>query len=112
MVSLAGHCTVFASYISWLHLKTIQLNKLQHKGGLSIQVVTNTGCTVLEFNFINMTTYGTKIVGFNNEAVLQVFAIEFVTLAIKFILLAIEFITLALEFIRNKGTLETVEIEN
>ena len=47
MVSLAGHCTAFASYISWLHLKTIQLNKLQHKCGLSIQVVTYTGCTVL-----------------------------------------------------------------
>ena len=40
VVSLAGHCIAFASYISWLHLKTIQLNKLQHKGGLSIQVVT------------------------------------------------------------------------
>ena len=46
-VSLAGHGIAFASYISWPHLKTIQLNKFQHKGGLSIQVVTNTGCTVL-----------------------------------------------------------------
>ena len=47
VVSLAGHCVAFASYIGWLHLKTIQLNKLQHKGGLLIQVVTNIGFTVL-----------------------------------------------------------------
>ena len=47
VVSLAGHCTAFASYISWLYLKTIQLNRLRNKGGLSIQVVTDTGCTVL-----------------------------------------------------------------